>query len=340
LEKIKLSIIIPTYNFQNYLNHLMISLLEASLVNPAYEIIFVNDASTDDTLKKLLEIQLKYPNASIKIINHTQNLGRFSARLTGAENANGEFLFFLDSRVILPKDSGLIINRLLSKEHCLMADVQINENDNPYSLYWKRTHHRIFAKTLIHRDKSFYINANNFHQNLTGTGALIVPKNIFIKHAYSFDPKMVLSDDNALIERIVKDCPILFDPQFFIFWEPRTDYLAFVLRMLERGPGFVEFHVFKKKGKYFIVFIIAIILLIIFILLSIKSIFYSIALIIIFYFMVGISTLLFSKNKIEFLQMLPIHLGTITFFSFGILWGLVINSWKFIKTGGTLGYRK
>ncbi len=340
LEKLKLSIIIPTYNFQNYLNDLWLSLKEATLLDSTYEIIFVNDASTDDTLLILEKIQLQHPSTSIKIISHKANLGRFSARLTGAENAIGEFLFFLDSRVILPKESGGVIKNLLSPKYCLMADVKINETDNPYSLYWKRTHHQIFAKNFKNRDKRFIIDGNNFHQNLTGTGALIVPKEIFIKHAYSFDSQMVMSDDNALIERIVKDCPILFDPHFYIFWEPRKSYIPFVLRMLERGPGFVEFHVFKNHGKYFFIVLFALVLLLSFLILSFKSVYLSIILISIFYLIIGISTLIFSKTTKEFFQMLPIHIGTITFFSFGIIWGLILNSWKFAKSGGTLGYRK
>lgn len=87
------SIIIPVYNTQSYVK----SCLESVFNNDTrdFEIIVVNDGSTDDSLRKCQQIQLKYPNY-IKIIDQP-NLGVSVARNEGIEAATGDYLIFLDS---------------------------------------------------------------------------------------------------------------------------------------------------------------------------------------------------------------------------------------------------
>ncbi|MBT8850021.1 hypothetical protein BTH91_08910, partial [Lactobacillus delbrueckii subsp. bulgaricus] len=87
------SIIIPVYNTQSYVK----SCLESVFNNDTrdFEIIVVNDGSTDDSLRKCQQIQLKYPNY-IKIIDQP-NLGVSVARNKGIEAATGDYLIFLDS---------------------------------------------------------------------------------------------------------------------------------------------------------------------------------------------------------------------------------------------------
>lgn len=337
MDKIDLSIVIPTYNFQNYINDLWLSLLSSSMAVIAKEIIFINDGSTDATEEILNKIKDENPSIVIKIIKLDNNQGRFTARLKGAEAASSDFLFFIDTRVSLPSSTASVIKNLLSSDHCLMADIKIDKNAHKYSLYWYRTHQKIFSHALQHRDKSFYITKENFKNNLTGTGALVVSTNIFLKNAYSFDSATILSDDNALIEKIVVDSPILFDPSFYVLWEPRKDFLSFCLRMFERGPSFVEYHVFKNQSSYFYIVVGCLGFLLALLYTSINHLFISFVILFIIICMVALSTLLFSKSIKELFTLIPIHLGTVLFFGFGILWGLVLNTWKYLLSGGKLG---
>ena len=88
---IKVSVIVPCYNVEKYLDDCLKSLLNQTL--DSFEIICVNDGSTDNT-PKLLE---KYSdNKKIKIINQ-KNQGLSGARNTGVINSNGEYLTFIDS---------------------------------------------------------------------------------------------------------------------------------------------------------------------------------------------------------------------------------------------------
>ena len=86
------SIIIPVYNVEQYLQDCLNSVVKQYYID--YELICVNDGSTDGSLVVLEEYQQKYPQ--ITIISQ-QNKGLSAARNAGIQAAKGDYLFFLDS---------------------------------------------------------------------------------------------------------------------------------------------------------------------------------------------------------------------------------------------------
>lgn len=89
----KLSIIVPVYNVEKYLAKCLDSLIHAEL--EGYEIIAVNDGSTDSSPAILEEYAARYP-ALIRVI-HQQNGGLGAARNTGTAAAAGQYLLYVDS---------------------------------------------------------------------------------------------------------------------------------------------------------------------------------------------------------------------------------------------------
>ena len=90
----KLSIIVPVYNVADYLPKCLDSLLVQDLSQNEYEIIVVNDGSTDNSGKIAEEYSKTYSN--IILINQ-ENQGLSGARNTGIQNAKGEYVQFVDS---------------------------------------------------------------------------------------------------------------------------------------------------------------------------------------------------------------------------------------------------
>ena len=88
----KFSVIIPVYNVEQYLCDCLDSIVAQSYRD--YEVICVNDGSTDGSLAILEEYQQKYPQ--ITIISQP-NKGLSAARNAGIQAAKGDYLFFLDS---------------------------------------------------------------------------------------------------------------------------------------------------------------------------------------------------------------------------------------------------
>lgn len=96
-----ISIIIPFYNVGNYVKETIKSL--ESQIYSEFEVIFVNDASTDKSLE-IVKNALKNVTFDYKIIDMQKNTGPSAARNKGLSKANGKYIYFLDSDDILSKD--------------------------------------------------------------------------------------------------------------------------------------------------------------------------------------------------------------------------------------------
>lgn len=119
----KLSIIIPVYNVEDYLSDCLNSVLNQNIDD--YEIICVEDKSTDSSKRILEEYASKYMN--IKIIYHSRNRGLSSARNTGISHAQGEYIQFVDSDdMIKPNVCGQLYE--IAKEN--------NADDVIFNLYF------------------------------------------------------------------------------------------------------------------------------------------------------------------------------------------------------------
>ena len=89
--KVKISCIVPAYNVENYVEKCIGSLLCQNFDD--YEIIIVNDGSTDSTLKRISKFE---NDNKIRIISQ-DNGGLSAARNTGIKYACGEYITFVDS---------------------------------------------------------------------------------------------------------------------------------------------------------------------------------------------------------------------------------------------------
>jgi len=89
----KVSVIIPIYNVEQYLEKCLDSVINQTYKN--LEIICVNDCSSDNSL----EILKKYTASDkrIQIVNRIQNGGSSATRHSGLDVATGEYIYFLDS---------------------------------------------------------------------------------------------------------------------------------------------------------------------------------------------------------------------------------------------------
>lgn len=90
----KFSFILPCYNIGRYIAGCLDSLYAQDIPETEYEVICVNDCSTDNTREVLLSYAAKHPN--LTLIDHTENLTAGGARNTGIEASKGEFIWFVD----------------------------------------------------------------------------------------------------------------------------------------------------------------------------------------------------------------------------------------------------
>lgn len=99
----KFSIIIPAYNFENLIEDCLQSIIWQDFPKDEYEIIIVEDCSTDDTYSRILSLIDSYHkdpelrNLNIHLIKHDVNKRQGGGRNTGLKIAKGDYVLFVDS---------------------------------------------------------------------------------------------------------------------------------------------------------------------------------------------------------------------------------------------------
>ncbi|HAP94361.1 glycosyltransferase family 2 protein, partial [Epilithonimonas hominis] len=91
----KISIVIPVYNAENYIVRCLDSVKSQSYQD--FEIVLINDRSTDNTLEVLTNYQTENKNLDIRIWTNEKNSGPSISRNFGMDNAKGSYIFFMDA---------------------------------------------------------------------------------------------------------------------------------------------------------------------------------------------------------------------------------------------------
>lgn len=105
----RVSLIIPAYNERGNIPLLFKELREK--LDENYEIILVDDGSSDGTYESAVEEAKKYDN--IKVLKHLRNYGKTEAIITGLKVAEGEIVCIYDAdRQFLPEDIIKIVNKI------------------------------------------------------------------------------------------------------------------------------------------------------------------------------------------------------------------------------------
>lgn len=130
-SSINLSIVIPVYNSEKYLNKCLNSIVNQTLNE--IEIICIDDCSTDNSLEILYDFAAK--DERIKIISLNENHGQGFARNRGIDLANGEYLSFIDSDDWLELNTYEITYNQAKTDNLdliLFGLINFNNNTNEY----------------------------------------------------------------------------------------------------------------------------------------------------------------------------------------------------------------
>ena len=109
-----ISVIVCTYNRDKYLYKALSHIASNDYPANDYEIVLVNNNSTDNTLAETERFKLVYPNINITIVTELQN-GLSFARNRGIAESKGDFLVFLDDDTLLYKAGGSEVESVYNK---------------------------------------------------------------------------------------------------------------------------------------------------------------------------------------------------------------------------------
>lgn len=129
MENTKVSVIVPIWGVEKYIERCSRALFEQTLKD--IEFIFVNDCTPDDSIKVLESVIEQYPDrkSQIHFVHHDVNKGLPAARQTGLKYATGEFIAHHDSDDWVDKDTYQKLYETAKKEDADVAVCQFMESD-------------------------------------------------------------------------------------------------------------------------------------------------------------------------------------------------------------------
>lgn len=192
-----LSIVIPVYNVSAYLKKCVLSCVNQDIPEELYEIILVNDGSTDNSLELCEQLQQQYTD--IKIISQ-KNKGLSGARNTGLKHAKGEYVWFVDSDDSIEKNSlGDIIKVLDSNIDLVWLGHDVWFNGKPVNAFTpKNISNTISGDDFFtnHLDNLFYIWKFIYNRDFLNSNKLFFSEGLLYEDL-EFTPRALLKADKC-----------------------------------------------------------------------------------------------------------------------------------------------
>ncbi len=208
----KVSVIIPVYNRADKVKRAVESVLNQSF--PPFEVIVVNDGSTDDTL----EVLKRFGNR-IKIVSYAENRGVSFARNRGIEVSEGDWIALLDS------DDWWFEEKLKKQVffHERNPSILISQTDE----IWIKNGVRIKKAKRFRKKLSGFIFKESLKMCLISPSAVMMHKSLF-EEAGMFDENLPACEDYDLWLRITKKYEVgLVDEELIAKTGGHEDQLSF-----------------------------------------------------------------------------------------------------------------
>ncbi len=160
----KLSLIIPCYNEQDNVTPFFEETVKAFQQMPkaitSFEMIFVNDGSSDNTAKKLKELYKSYSSV-VTVVDFSRNFGKEAAMLAGLRHAKGDFVTIIDADLQQrPEIVVKMVEHLLANEDCdMVAAYQEERIEGKLMSFMKKSFYKCIN---IASDIDFYQGASDF----------------------------------------------------------------------------------------------------------------------------------------------------------------------------------
>lgn len=154
IEKGMVSIITPTYNADQYISKCLESIINQTYQN--FELIIINDGSSDNTKQIIEEFKKEHENYRIIIINQ-ENKGNPTAVNRGIDQASGEFLTFIDSDdYVEPDHLEVLVKNIEGVDFCMARPIR-ERFDKPATIKPKKYRRYVYNR----RDTILRSIANN-----------------------------------------------------------------------------------------------------------------------------------------------------------------------------------
>lgn len=195
-KMIRFSILVPVYNVETYLRQCLDSLICQQ--DPSYEIVLIDDGSTDTSGEICDDYQKRYPNL-FRIV-HKQNEGLLLARRSAIQIAKGEYFIFVDSDDFVEENMLSCFNQIINETS---PDMIIYHADRYDGSNYSKFRDTLYAEDrLINEDeKEAYYRATLLHTISNGLWGKVVKRDI-VDIDYNYKPLSHVSVGEDLLQSL------------------------------------------------------------------------------------------------------------------------------------------
>lgn len=218
MDKVKISIVIPVYNAEKYLDACLSSILDQDM--HSYEVILVDDGSTDSS--PLICDRYSGTDARFRTI-HKANGGVSSARNAGISLSQGEYVMFVDADDALSPESLSILSSLTAeKPDIVIGGFNIYQGEIPY-------------RTVIPYESEFFPSAglpvffdatmHRLGELFRGPWAKLYRSSVIKKHSLRFDENLSYAEDKLFVYQFmnkISSAAAVDTPVYEYFRRPGT----------------------------------------------------------------------------------------------------------------------
>ena len=197
-NKVKLSVIVPTYKVEAYIEKCIRSLEDQDLPKEEYEIIVINDGSPDRCREIVEELQKEFSN--IVLINQ-ENQGVSMARNNGFNIARGEFIMPVDADdYVFPKSFGLSINKLEQKNLDILY-TGFSIIDEKEEISWQ-TNYKEMENVIFNGVEGYFSGRGEGVRDPDGSWAKLYRRNLILNYNITYPKNVPILEDGLFLGKV------------------------------------------------------------------------------------------------------------------------------------------
>ncbi len=245
---IDISVIVPIYNVEHYLEKCIESIINQRFKN--IEIILINDASTDGSLE-IINKYSKHPG--VVIVNNEVNLGLSESRNKGINIARGKYLSFIDGDDFINEDFLYLLHKLIietDSDICVSSIIHWDYKYNKKHIVNKIEYHdsKVIDRQASIRDFLLRKNIYNYTCNKLYKRELFMENNIFFPKGKRYE------DAYTTYKLLYKSNRICFSNNSIYFYVQRDNSIMnqkFSSREMDYVYAVDELKLFLEKNNIF-----------------------------------------------------------------------------------------
>ena len=220
MSKPLVSIIIPVYNVENYLEECLDSVINQTFQD--LEVIAINDGSHDRSLEILTEYRTKYPKLTVV---SQENAGQSASRNRGVEMATGKYIYFLDADdYLLPEAIGNLIAQMENHHLDLIrfgAEPFVDEGAS-FDIY-KRQYDfsQSFQQGKVYEKEEFL--STSFKAYSASPCLYVMKQELLVQNGIQFKTGILHEDEVFTLEVFLHTNKAMYDPAFYYKRRYRSD---------------------------------------------------------------------------------------------------------------------